>query len=244
MNTTWATLGMLTILNVACMDINDPRTPHQSADHYFEIAKIKMLESQYDSAIVYLTKALESGFENPMAVVVKSEFYHVIDDPVYRPKIRTLLAEYAIEHDATMVRPDEPGPRIFVEVQVLAELDNQPVPNAKIELVQTDIHGRYFDENSQWNPRIFGYLITDEDGKCTIHTIHPGRYKDDQGETVPAHIHFTLEAEGYRTYASEFTFENDTIFIRDGNDEEFPVARLDNPKDQDHFKVTIYLQKE
>ena len=46
---------------------------------------------------------------------------------------------------------------------------------------QTEHEGRYFNEQSMWNPRLFAYLKTSEKGIFAIETIQPGHYKDDEG---------------------------------------------------------------
>lgn len=238
-------LGAIVTLLIACQ----PKAKVQStagniAEQTYQKASRMMLARKYDSAIVLLKQAFEQGFERPMGIVTDSNFYYLIDDPNYRPKVRSLLKAFSREPQATMNRPEEPGQPIWVKGRILEESSNQAVENVLVELVHADQDGLYFGEKSTWNPRIFAYLKTDKNGAFSIGTIQPGIYQDDEGNDVPSHIHFTLEADGYRVYASEFTFENDPIFKESDNPEVIPVAQLKDAEDESQFEVTIYVQKE
>ncbi|RMG26614.1 MAG: hypothetical protein D6730_08775 [Bacteroidetes bacterium] len=213
-----------------------------TTEGYYQLAAEMCAASQYDSALVWLKLALEKGLEKPMRVVRDRNFSPLIDHPDYRPEIRSLLKSFASEHQATMVSKREAGTPLSLSAKVLDESTHLPVQHVQVELVQADHEGRYFNEPSKWNPRLFAYLITDEKGEFSIHTIRPGRYRDDQDMEVPAHIHFTLEARGYRMYASEFTFEDDSILMARGNTDGVAVALRQG--EQGLYSITLYLQRE
>lgn len=215
-----------------------------SAEQRYLDASNKVIEMDYDSAIILLRQAFLEGSENPMRIIRDSNFYDLIDDPRYRPEIRLLLKRFSMQNHCEMVRSEEQGEPIYIKGKVLGEAGNQPLRDVSVELVQADINGRYFEEKSMWNPRLFAYLKTNENGAFSINTIQPGRYKDDDGNDVPSHIHITLEAEGYRTYASEFTFENDSIFKVIGNVDNIAVAKFLKTDDKEQYQVILYLQRE
>ena len=198
---------------------------------------------KYDSALTLLRDSYLEGLDKPMQVVSDSRFYPLIDNPSKRSKIRLLLEEFAVENQAKIVRKEEPGESIVVTGQVVDESNNMPIKQVKMDLVQADKTGLYFEENSNWNPRIFAYLRTDDNGNFSICTIKPGRYKDDNGDYVPAHVHFTLAKNGYRGFGGEFTFEDDSIFIANGNAENVLVAKIQKASNNQYY-VTIPMQKE
>ena len=128
--------------------------------------------------------------------------------------------------------------------KVIDENTGKPLSGVSVELVHTDNEGLYFAENSTFNPRLFAYLKTDENGEFVVNTIKPGRYKDDDGNDVPSHIHFTLEKAGYRSYGSEFTFSDDPVFRANGNVDEVPVAELKHVDGKEQYLVSIGMQLE
>ncbi len=237
--------GVVVIVLITCQNnVKTQTITTPTAEQLYIEASNLVREMKYDSAMVLLRQAFEKGFEKPMKIIADSTFYYLVDKPNYRSETRKLLREFSIENHSTMVRIEEPGLPIFVKGKVLDESNNEPIENVLVELVHADSKGLYFDEKSMWNPRLFSYLKTDKNGEFSINTIQPGRYKDDDGNDVPVHIHFTLEAEGYRVYASEFTFENDPVFKANGNVDMVPVAILKNVDGQVQYQVTILLQRE
>ena len=213
-------------------------------ERHLKNASVMVSAMKYDSAMAILRNAFEQGFPKPMDIIRDSNFYALIDEPRYRSVIRTLLKEFSVESQSTMVRDEEPGASIFIRGVIRDESNDQAMDNVAVELVHADHNGNYFDETSVWNPRLFSYLKTDANGEFRVRTILPGRYSDDDGHEVASHIHFTLEAVGYRTYASEFTFENDPVIQANGNVDAVPVARVEPENGEDHYQVTLYMQKQ
>jgi protocatechuate 3,4-dioxygenase beta subunit len=128
--------------------------------------------------------------------------------------------------------------------RIVDESTNQPLEAVSLALAHADHHGLYFPEQTKWNPRLFAYLITNQNGQFVINTIMPGRYQDEEGNSVAAHIHFTLNKKGYRVYGGEFTFEDDSILMAQGNIENLPVAKLQNSDSIAQYHVTIPMQLE
>ena len=213
-----------------------------TAEKVYEAAVMKRESHDLDSAFLLLEEALDMGLNKPMDIIHDSVWHYLVDDPKWRPKMRDLLKRYAEESEANMARKDEPGLPIQVEITIVEEDTNIPVSNALIELVQADEDGLYFNEQSEFNPRIFAYLITNEKGECKISTVYPGRYRDDANEEVPSHIHFQVEATGYRMYASEFAFADDSVFQMSNNPEGVPVAQFHGNESDRTYRVRIELQ--
>lgn len=215
-----------------------------TAESLYANASKMVKETKYDSALVLLKLSFEKGLGQPMKIVSDSNFYGLIDDPIYRPKIRLLLENYTTTNHVAMVRQEEVGKPIFIKGEIVEETNNEAIEGVKIELVHADNSGLYFGEEGNWNPRIFSYLTSNKNGSFSINTIRPGRYKTDDGNDVPSHIHFTLIKDGYRSFGGEFTFEDDSILKANGNVENVPVAKLLNTENKIHYLVKIPMQKE
>ncbi len=213
-----------------------------AGEQLYQIAEELVAITEYDSAISKLNLAFDKGLGNPMRIVSDNKMNPLIANYELRPETRKLIRDFCDTNRAVMIREEEPGMPITVKGQILDENTVQPVPNVLVELVHTDNDGDYFKEKSLWNPRIFAYLKTDANGEFSVETILPGIYLDDDGQPVPAHIHFTLEKEGYRIYASEFTFDDDPIFKANGNADNVPVAEKSIHEGEEVFEVKLFMQ--
>jgi len=107
-----------------------------------------------------------------------------------------------LDNDLTRnaVKNGEPlGERIIVTGHVLDEY-NRPIPNALIEIWQTNACGRYIQKNDQHpaplDPNFTGTgrVLTDSNGEYRFTTIKPGAYpwRNHPNAWRPAHIHFSL----------------------------------------------------
>jgi len=125
-----------------------------------------------------------------------------------------------------MVPDEEPGRPLVLEGRVVEADTGAPLAGVVVELVHTDDGGAYSEDPLVWNPRLFAYLRTDDDGRFTARTIRPRSYPDDQGSLVPAHVHFEVSPEGYRPYGSEIQLADDPLFDAAlAEQERLPVAR-------------------
>ena len=178
---------------------------------------------------------------NAMNLFLQDKWTPLIQDTMYRRKTRELLKKNSVTTIASLARPSEPGKRISIKCFFKDADTGNPLENVKVELIQTDIHGLYFKEMSMWNPRLFTYLKSSEEGTVLVKTIMPGRYYGDGDELAPAHIHFNLEKEGYRPYAAEFWFEDDPAYSSSKNTENLPIA---SSVGSEAYEVIISMQKQ
>ena len=83
------------------------------------------------------------------------------------------------------------------------------------------------------NPRLFGYLRSDAEGRFTVDTIMPERYPD---SSVPRHIHYRVWADGYPKLDSECFFDSDPLLSektrKSAPDRNFPIVKLQQDKDR------------
>jgi protocatechuate 3,4-dioxygenase beta subunit len=109
--------------------------------------------------------------------------------------------------ETTIVTAGELGRRITVHGQVLAPDGRTPAPGVIVYAYNTDAEGYYGENRTEYPPRLYGWMQTDQDGRFTLHTIFPGRYPH---MNVLPHIHFSLWGAGYPLqWVDELTFQDD-----------------------------------
>lgn len=107
--------------------------------------------------------------------------------------------------EVTVAGEDEPGQRLVVDGTVLGP-DGEPLPGASVFVYQTGEDGIYGPEGNR-NPRLRGYLRTDDEGGFRIRTIKPGSYP---GSSIAAHIHIHVAPpDGEPEQVGEIVFEGD-----------------------------------
>lgn len=129
----------------------------------------------------------------------------------------------------------EPGERLTVSGTVYAADGKTPLAGATVYVFHTDIRGYYNDETTDnSNPRLHGTMQTDARGRYEFETIKPGPYPSAR---VPAHIHYVVNAPGYKQKIFEIVFEGDEFIdqrMRDDSQSEdgiFSIRRLEKDKD-------------
>lgn len=117
------------------------------------------------------------------------------------------VAEKDAPSKITIASREEPGERLIVAGRVVGPDGVTPVVRASVYVYHTDVRGYYTPgTNDNRNPRLRGYLRTDEQGRYEFSTIKPGSYPNSR---VPAHIHYVVSAAGYSERVFEIVFEGD-----------------------------------
>jgi protocatechuate 3,4-dioxygenase beta subunit len=115
------------------------------------------------------------------------------------------------------------GERIIVAGRVLDE-DEQPIPNALIEIWQANAAGRYHHEVDQHNAPLdpnflgAGRCMTNERGEYRFLTIKPGPYPwlNHPNAWRPSHIHLSLFGPSFLTrLVTQFYFPGDPLIPLD-----------------------------
>ena len=91
------------------------------------------------------------------------------------------------------------GTGLVVSGTILSARDCQPIAGAKISRWQTSAAGVYED-------RFYAYLFSNDQGHYRYHTEWPGA-------PVP-HLHFIVEADGYKTLTTQWIGETQRDRIR------------------------------
>jgi len=111
------------------------------------------------------------------------------------------------------------GERIIVHGLVRDEF-GRPVPNALVEVWQANASGRYRHKKDQYlgalDPNFggCGRMLTDANGYYVYRTIKPGPYpwRNRVNEWRPAHIHYSLQGDGWaQRLITQMYFEGDTL---------------------------------
>lgn len=127
-----------------------------------------------------------------------------------------------------LAKSDEPGEPLVIYGKVIDRKTNQPVKGASLFLYQTDSTGIY---NASGAPddqaRIRGTLHTNENGCFKIKTILPGDYP---GEKNSRHLHYVINAKGYKELKSILFFKGFTTTNITGQG---PLSVLDIKKGKD-----------
>ena len=162
------------------------------------------------------------------------------------------------------------GEVLLVEGRVL-DLDGNPIPHATIDIWQTAPNGLYSSQDPEQDIHSFhGLMTTDEKGFYCFTTVKPVSYTvptdGPVGEILdaagrhpwrPSHLHYIVEAEGYRSLVTEVFpdddpyLDEDTVFgvrsdlvmhydLKDANT--FPEGlELSGKVDEDYFHVKFDL---
>jgi hydroxyquinol 1,2-dioxygenase len=106
--------------------------------------------------------------------------------------------------------------------------DETPVPNARIEVWEADEDGFYDVQYSGSQLAARGWLRSGADGEYRFWAVHPAPYPipDDgpvgdliaaagRGAMRPAHLHFKVDAPGYRTLITHIFVAGDPYLDRD-----------------------------
>jgi hydroxyquinol 1,2-dioxygenase len=123
---------------------------------------------------------------------------------------------------------DISGEPVLMRGRVLA-LDGSPIPNAKLDVWQSDSEGFYdLQMEDMQGSALRGVFHTDEAGNYMFRTVKPSFYPIPSDGPVgqmliamerhpyrPAHIHFMISAEGYQPLTTELFVSGDPYLDSD-----------------------------
>ena len=118
--------------------------------------------------------------------------------------------------------PREPGDLLVVRGRVWGFDTKKPIASALLDIWQADARGKYDLANprerlprGKFRNRI--RLMTDETGHYEYETIRPGAYRIGPGPQGfrPAHIHYMIQAPGYKKLITQLYFAGDQYLKTD-----------------------------
>jgi protocatechuate 3,4-dioxygenase beta subunit len=107
-----------------------------------------------------------------------------------------------------LAKKEEPGEPLVIYGKIIDAKTNQPINDASLFLYQTDSSGIYSASGGPDNKaKIRGTLHTNESGCFKIKTILPGDYP---GQKNSRHLHYVINAKGYKEKKSILFFKGFT----------------------------------
>ena len=126
-----------------------------------------------------------------------------------------------------LAKNDEPGEPLEIYGKVIDRKTNQPIKDVSLFLYQTDSSGIYNVSGGPDNQaRIKGTVHTSESGCFKIKTILPGDYP---GQKNSRHLHYVINAKGYKEIISILFFKGFTTTNITGQG---PLSVLDIKKEK------------
>lgn len=95
------------------------------------------------------------------------------------------------------------GQKLIISGQVLNQ-NCDPVPDAIVDVWQTDSNGNYYFEDFT----LRGKIKADKHGQYKLETIFPGKYSE-AGVIRPAHIHLKVSSPSLPSHTTQLYFEGD-----------------------------------
>src|SRR5262245_52026060 len=126
------------------------------------------------------------------------------------------------ESGGSIVRSPTPGPELFCNIEV-KDRDGKPVTDAEVDVWQSSTEGLYENQDpTQADMNLRGKFMTDKDGRFSFRSIKPAGYPipitGPVGELIkaqgrhnmrPAHLHFLIYKQGYKTHISQVYLPDD-----------------------------------
>jgi len=130
---------------------------------------------------------------------------------------RNMIEGYCNAGTISIATDTIPGKKIKVTGSV-KNTAGKPIADALVYLYHTDSRGWYAAdaphvlqyEGDIRHARLFGYVKTDKDGKFELHTVKPAGYPKSD---LPAHIHVHVSTGGYKSFGTEFLFDDDERLV-------------------------------
>jgi protocatechuate 3,4-dioxygenase, beta subunit len=137
-----------------------------------------------------------------------------------------------VSSHATIVPASEAGERLVISGTVYEPDGVTPAPAITVFVYHTDAKGHYNSPNDPLNPRLYGWVRTDADGRYELATIRPAPYPE---LTTPAHIHVHVYGPGRpEWFIPEYWFEGDSLI---------PAKDRDLPARLGRFSPIVRLSK-
>jgi protocatechuate 3,4-dioxygenase beta subunit len=139
-----------------------------------------------------------------------------------------------------LTKKTEPGESLTVYGKILDKQTSQPIENASLFLYQTDSTGIYNISGIDRDARIKGTVYSNTSGCFKIQTILPGDYP---GNKNSRHLHYVINAKGYKELTSALFFKG---FTTRNLTEQAPLIILDIKKNNTGAWVgmtNLYLEK-
>ncbi len=199
---------------------------------------------QWTNSINVLTKTLlahpsHSVYDSLHFIVAEHYSELTIEQ---RHNIRKTLEKQAQWAVTILCSDKEQGTKITIKGRVL-DAHHKPIANVLLSIYHADNTGNYAPSDgtlkrmSEGDPRLFGFVKTDNLGDYAFQTVRPASYPNKyNGRTIPQHIHINTSAAGYKTQAVQMAFDDDPqmsdAYWRNwAKEQHYPVVTMKKEKD-------------
>lgn len=201
----------------------------------FAAASKSVRFGHFENAIPQLAEAFEAGYP-PESILTNPALRALREDPDRRLELFDVFKKHVKTSNIQMIDSLEAGRRIRLTGRIVDMETGKPIAGALMQVFHTDASGEYrpgMDAGGgAGNPRMWGFLRTDDKGGFTINTIMPERYTN---SSVPRHVHYKVWAEGYPNFASECFFDSDPNLSertrKSAPGRNFPIVKLQQTED-------------
>jgi protocatechuate 3,4-dioxygenase beta subunit len=116
--------------------------------------------------------------------------------------------------------PLEPGVVLLITGRVWGHDTKKPLSGARLDIWQANAAGRYDNDDPKNPPKPDVFinrcrLIADENGLYEYETVHPGPYQIGPMAWRPSHIHYLIQATGYKPLITQLFFDGDKFNEKD-----------------------------
>ena len=225
-----------------CSEDTDPRMRvilERLAHHLHAFTRdVELTHEEWRYAIGFLTKCGEITIPERNEFILLSDVLGLssLVDMIHSPPEATASSVLGPFHilgapDLPVggdLKQDNDGDTVIVQGKVLSP-DGKPVPGAALEIWQTAANGLYSNQDSaQPDYNLRARQVVGDDGRYAFTTVRPAPYTvpDDGpvGDLLratgrhpwrPSHLHFIIEAEGFRTLVTELFPDDDPYLDED-----------------------------
>ncbi|MAG56337.1 MAG: hypothetical protein CMJ83_08615 [Planctomycetes bacterium] len=210
-----------------------PRKSPGVAAYRQAVSNVK--HGRFNAAVKEIGAAFSDGYA-PETILTDPSLRPLREDPDRRTELFKLVREHVSTHRIRLVDRQERGRRIRLRGQVVDMDTSKPLPGALVQLFHTDASGEYrpgMDAGGgAGNPRLWGYLRTNAEGRFELDTIMPERYPN---SSIPRHVHYHVWADGHPELASECFFDSDPNLDdrtrKSAPERNFPIVTLKRDDD-------------
>ena len=239
---------LLAVLILATgLEVDEGRGAEDAGTSLYADALVLCNNGEIKAALEKLEESFRAGYTTPCDVLQETGFEPLRKDPESRIELRNLLRDHASESEVFVVPASEPGEHLVVRGQILQANGDTPASGVQVYFFQTAANGRYSPEERQSaggnrNPRIFGFVRPDQEGKFIIHTVVPGSYP---GGSISRHIHYLVTGAGYKRAGGEILFDEEPApganQKRWAKEHGFPVVKRVVGKDN-NWRIEVVLR--
>lgn len=171
---------------------------------------ILIREQKFDEAFKAIDQAIKNKKIEVGELYREAIYRPLFWDPDLRKGLRELLSQYPEEGFLSIVGQKEEGEKIRVS-GVILDQEERAVAGAVFYFFAVDAEGLYAPEfrkpgYGSNNPRLFGYVKTDEGGRFEFETIRPPSYI---GIRNIRHVHYSIRTQEGKRKEGEFIFSRD-----------------------------------